>query len=72
VGETAVLSTSGGSGPGKVTYKATATGATVCAITGNQLLATGGAGACEVKATKAASTNYLSTTATLSVPVGAP
>jgi len=72
VGETAVLSTSGGSGPGKVTYKATATGATVCAITGDQLLATGGAGSCEVKATKAASTNYLSTTATLSVPVVSP
>jgi hypothetical protein len=60
-GNTATLTTSGGSGSGAVTYSAgTSTG---CAVSGNVLSVTNASGNCAVSATKAADTNHNSATA---------
>jgi uncharacterized repeat protein (TIGR01451 family) len=56
-GSTAVLSTSGGSGSGAVSWSVTS-GATRCSISGTTLFATG-VGSCTVTATKAGDANHL-------------
>lgn len=67
LGETSVLSTSGGSGTGAVSYEVTA-GEALCNIDEDELTGMG-QGTCTVTATKAADTNYLVETATATVEV---
>jgi hypothetical protein len=66
-GGTSALSTSGGSGSGAVSFAVTA-GASLCAISGSTLTATG-VGNCTVTATKAGDTTYNPATATTTVSV---
>jgi hypothetical protein len=58
-GSSTTLSAQGGSTVGAVTYSAQATSGLTCAISGNQLTATGSAGTCAVTATRAGDGNYL-------------
>lgn len=67
LGETSVLSTSGGSGTGAVSYEVTV-GEALCNIDEDELTGMG-QGTCTVTATKAADTNYLVETATATVEV---
>jgi len=57
VGTPLSVFTSGGSGPGRVTFSVTGSGCTIVATTG--ALSDSGLGSCTVTATKAASTSYL-------------
>ena len=57
---TQILNTTGGSGTGAVTYSVGASNA--CSVSGHTLLITSGTGTCAVTATKAADSNYQSTT----------
>ena len=66
LGATRILSTSGGSGAGAVTYATS--NAAVCFLSGTTLTPAG-AGSCTITATKAADTDYLLTSDTLSVTV---
>ncbi len=59
-GSTQTLGTTGGSGTGAVTYSTGAS--TACSVVGNVLTITASTGTCTVTATKAADTNYNSTT----------
>ncbi len=72
-GETAALSTTGGSGTGVVTY-AVISGSSNCSISGSTLTGTS-VGSCAVTATKAADANYSATTSspiTVTVTVAMP
>jgi hypothetical protein len=60
---TAVLSTTGGSGTGAVTYSVGAS--TACSVAGDILSVTNIDGTCNVTATKAADNNYNETTVTI-------
>jgi trimeric autotransporter adhesin len=62
-----ILSTSGGSGTGAVSY-AVATGGALCSISGTALTGTG-VGTCTITATKAADATYAATTATATITV---
>ncbi len=64
---TSVLSTTGGSGTGAVSYSVTA-GPTFCSIAGSTLTGSD-VGTCTVTATKAADANYNATTGTVNVTV---
>ncbi len=66
-GQTSVLSTTGGSGTGAVTYAVTA-GAASCTVAGSTLTAVA-QGSCTVTATKAGDGNYLPQTGTVVVTV---
>jgi hypothetical protein len=59
-GETAILSTGGGSGSGAVTYSTDAS--TGCTVSGNVLSVIDAEGDCSITATKAADANYQSAT----------
>ena len=61
---TSTLSTTGGLGTGAVTYSSNSSS---CTINGAILTAQSGTGSCTITATKAADTNYLSTTGTVIV-----
>ena len=61
---TSALSTTGGSGTGAVTYSSNSGS---CTIVGVTLTAQSGTGSCTITATKAADTDYLSTTGTVIV-----
>ena len=58
------LSAQGGSTVGTVTYSVQATSGLTCAMSGNQLTATGSAGTCTVTATRAGDGNYLPVSST--------
>lgn len=66
-GATSVLSTTGGSGTGAVSFAVTA-GASFCSVSGTTLTGTG-VGTCTITATKAADANYNAATATVDVTV---
>lgn len=65
---TAVLSTTGGSGLGSVTWSVTPETAAYCSVSGDVVSGLA-SGYCDLVVTKAADTNYLETTATLSLVV---
>jgi hypothetical protein len=50
--QTSILSTSGGSGSGGVSFVSSSIGKSICTVIGNQLSYTGGKGSCAVKARK--------------------
>ncbi len=64
------LLTSGGSGPGAVTYSVSSVGSAGCAISNGDSLTSTSAGTCVVVATKATSTDYLAAYDTRTVTVG--
>jgi len=64
VGETTTLSSSGGSGGGAVSF---ASNNANCTVTSGTTLTAAAAGNCVITATKAADTNYLVATATVSI-----
>ncbi|HBH62269.1 MAG TPA: hypothetical protein DDX85_11145 [Nitrospiraceae bacterium] len=67
-GSTALLSTTGGSGSGTVTFSAGAS--TGCSVAGSTFSVTDATGTCAVTATKAADTNYnAATSASATVPL---
>ena len=67
-GETSIVSVSGGSGTGAISY-GVPSGNGVCTLSGNTVTATG-VGTCSVTATKAGDTNYNETTAMVDISVG--
>ncbi len=71
VGTALKLATSGGSGGGGVTYTVTDGSAKGCSIAGSSLKATS-AGTCDVTATKAGDSTYLSISTTTSVAMALP
>jgi hypothetical protein len=58
-GSSISLTSSGGSGPGAVTFAVTSAGSAGCSITGSTTLNATSPGTCTVTASKATSTNYL-------------
>jgi len=68
-GQTASLSTSGGSGAGGVTYVVTSGN---CSITGTTVTANAASGSCVITATKAADDNYLEQTGTTTITLSPP
>jgi hypothetical protein len=71
VGTALKLATSGGSGTGGVTFSVANGSAKGCAVAGSSLSATS-AGTCEVTATKAGDSTYLSISTTVSVAMALP
>jgi hypothetical protein len=66
--QTAALSTTGGNGTGAVTYAVAVGSSTVCSISGNTATILN-AGTCVINATKAADTNYLVQTASVTLTI---